>query len=644
MSPPVLATFDVARETRLETDAARTRGLGYALLQREPAREGESGQGQWRLVEAGSRFVTDTESRYATIELELLAAKWAMRKCRLYLLGLPHFTLVTDHQALKTVLDKKSLDVVENPRLQRMKAELTPYLFTTEWAKGKTHRVPDALSRYPIDDPAPEDEDDAAEMYGSIAAVVAAAMEVLERPGPDAEAGDAGTCLPSDDAMVDRVRKAGDSDPVYVALRQVILGQGPFPAEFRKAQGELWVDDGLVLYGRRIVVPAGERKNVVKQLHAAHLGEDRTLRRARQAVYWPGLTSDVKGHVRGCGPCQELRPSLPAQELLRDPPATFAFQEVAADYGEARGRHTLILVDRWSGFPAAYPVPGNPTSAKTIAALLQHFAVFGAPLRFFSDGALIFTSEEFAAFLEEWGIRHRVSSAEYPQSNGLAEVTVKTVKHLLWKTGGTTSTPEFLEGLLAYRVTPRDGGRSPSEMFSARPCVPRSRCSRQRGYSRRPPWRSTWQRPRRWPRRSRHKSMTARWYCRRYSLASGSESRARQTRDGGRQVSSCEKARIGTIGYRWTRVVECCATGARLGLFTRRSTRRLLREMGRWRPKRLSRRVVRQETCDVQTLTGSSTVWQRDRAVARRMVVIGVAVLGGVGLPGELVRVAFEEA
>ncbi|KAK4322626.1 hypothetical protein Pmani_006603 [Petrolisthes manimaculis] len=45
----------------------------------------DHGQGQMRLVQCGSRFLTDAETRYATIELEMLAVTWAMSKCRLYL-------------------------------------------------------------------------------------------------------------------------------------------------------------------------------------------------------------------------------------------------------------------------------------------------------------------------------------------------------------------------------------------------------------------------------------------------------------------------------------------------------------------------------------------------------------------------------
>ena len=128
VSPPILTTYDPQLETTLHTDASRTKGLGYVLMQKHP--EGN------KLVECGSRFVTDTESRYAMVELELQAVVWAIKRCKLYLQGLPHFNLIVDHQPLVTILDKYTLDAVDNRRLQNMKSKLTLYNFTTTWQKG----------------------------------------------------------------------------------------------------------------------------------------------------------------------------------------------------------------------------------------------------------------------------------------------------------------------------------------------------------------------------------------------------------------------------------------------------------------------------------------------------------------------------
>ena len=97
-SPPVLANFDPALPTILLMDASRLHGIGYALLQ-------EHGGGQLQLVQCGSRFLTDTEACYATIELELLAVTWAASKCKFYLTGLQNFELVTDHRPLIPIIN-----------------------------------------------------------------------------------------------------------------------------------------------------------------------------------------------------------------------------------------------------------------------------------------------------------------------------------------------------------------------------------------------------------------------------------------------------------------------------------------------------------------------------------------------------------
>jgi hypothetical protein len=91
------------------------------------------------------------------VELELLAVVWATKKCHLYLVGLPKFTLVVDHQPLVTILDRYTLDCVENPRLQRLKEKLQRYVFQNVWRRGKDHAIPDALSRAPVADPMPDD-------------------------------------------------------------------------------------------------------------------------------------------------------------------------------------------------------------------------------------------------------------------------------------------------------------------------------------------------------------------------------------------------------------------------------------------------------------------------------------------------------
>ena len=142
--PPVLSFFNLNHPTRLSTDASR-QGLGFILQQQS--------NNKWTLIQAGSRFLTDTESRYAVIELEMLAVAWAIQKCKLFLSGLQHFCLLTDHNPLVPILNSRRLDEIENPRLQRLKSRLMSYNFTAKWIKGSVNDGPDALSRNPVSNP-----------------------------------------------------------------------------------------------------------------------------------------------------------------------------------------------------------------------------------------------------------------------------------------------------------------------------------------------------------------------------------------------------------------------------------------------------------------------------------------------------------
>ena len=143
-TPPLLSFFDINRPTRLCTDASR-QGLGFILQQKMADK--------WTLIQAGSRFLSDAETRYAVIELEMLAVSWAILKCRFFLAGLQHFVLVTDHNPLLAILNTCRLDEIENPRLQCLKSHIMGYNFTAQWTKGSNHHATDALSQHPTKDP-----------------------------------------------------------------------------------------------------------------------------------------------------------------------------------------------------------------------------------------------------------------------------------------------------------------------------------------------------------------------------------------------------------------------------------------------------------------------------------------------------------
>ena len=94
-SSPVLSLYDPTLPTKVTADSS-SYGLGAVLTQQQP-------DGRWSPVAYASRSLTPTESHYAQIEKEALAATWASSKFQDYLIGIT-FTLETDHKPLVPLL------------------------------------------------------------------------------------------------------------------------------------------------------------------------------------------------------------------------------------------------------------------------------------------------------------------------------------------------------------------------------------------------------------------------------------------------------------------------------------------------------------------------------------------------------------
>ena len=448
--PPVLAHFDPSLKVILQTDASRLYGVGYALLQ-------EHQDGTLRLIQCGSRFLADEESRYSTIELEMVAAVWGMIKCKYYLLGLPHFTIVIDHRPLVPILNTYTLDAIENPRLQRLKEKIAGYVYTSVWRKGRDHVLPDALSRAPVDQPTQEDIALSTETRAYVRGVV------TQRAG---------------DMTLDELRVDARQDPTYIKLLGYVTKGFPTDRNdiepellpYWKQRDDMYHDEELVLIGPRVVVPSAQRRKVLARLHDAHCGVEATKRRARQTVWWPSINSDITSTVKACSPCQTLHPSQQQEPLVTEEAPELPFESVSADFFSTAGKSFLVYVDRLSGWPVVAQCGSDTTTTATIAFFRKFFRDLGVPVRLRSDGGPQFASREFADFLHRWGVRHEMSSPHYPQSNGHAEAAVKAVKYLIMKMAPTgTLNEDFDRGLLELRNTPRHDGRSPAQVLYGRP-------------------------------------------------------------------------------------------------------------------------------------------------------------------------------
>ena len=61
----------------------------------------------WRIVLAGSRFLSAAEKNYVAVEGEALAIAWSLEQTKYFTMGCPDLVVVTDHKPLVRLLGQR---------------------------------------------------------------------------------------------------------------------------------------------------------------------------------------------------------------------------------------------------------------------------------------------------------------------------------------------------------------------------------------------------------------------------------------------------------------------------------------------------------------------------------------------------------
>ena len=455
-------TFVRERPTCLITDWSKT-GIGFHLTQKhcncpQPSKP-DCGKEHWKLIFAGSRFTKDSESRYAPIEGEALAVAFGLKRCRMFVMGAPHLTVVVDHKPLVNIFNDRELSTIENPRVRNFKEKTLMYNFDIIHFPGKSKvmKISDIASRNPVK----PDDDESSEI---------AAVMFANAQGDGVK-----------NVSWETVKNHAIFDEECSLLAEFIANGFPkskdeLPIEIRSywsMKDDLYLIQGVPFKGKKMLIPASLRQTVLEGLHAAHQGVSSMLANARERFFWPGLDAAVRVLRDQCRQCNEQAPSQRKEPTISTDPPEYPFQQVAIDLFKLSGFGYIIYVDAYSGWIEVATV--NYSTFEYIKkVLLMYFSIFGVPQELASDGGPPFDSFEYRDFLTTWNIHRRLSSAYYPQSNGRAEVGVKTAKRILLgnvdpKTGRLDN-EKAVKALLTHRNTPcQQTGTSPAIALFGRP-------------------------------------------------------------------------------------------------------------------------------------------------------------------------------
>ena len=141
------------------------------------------------------------------------------------------------------------------------------------------------------------------------------------------------------------------------------------------------------------------------------------------------------------------------------------WQKLGTDIFELNSRVYLIVVDYYSKYPELSLLT-DKSSQSVITSMKSVFARHGIPDQVIADN-LPFASRQCLQFVRDWGFQITTSSPHYPQSSGMSERAIQTVKNLLRKAGDEGKDPYI--SLLEYRNTPVSGMQeSPAQLLMSR--------------------------------------------------------------------------------------------------------------------------------------------------------------------------------
>ena len=278
--------------------------------------------------------------------------------------------------------------------------------------------------------------------------------------------------------FLDEIRKHTAEDPLMQKLAKAITIHKWFYLEenlkpFKIVKDQLTIEDGIILRGDRLVVPAQLQKKAIKNAHRSHQGIMKTTSLLRETLWFPGISRQAEDAVENGLPCQSATHGGTLHEPLKMSPLPDGpWQEISIDFCGPfpTGEYLLVAVDDYSRFPEVKIM--HSTSIQTVIPRLEAMiARHDIPVKARTDNGPPFNGELFDRWCRTIGMIHRKIPPLWPKANGEAERFIRTLEkaartamicHGSWK-------QEIYQFLRHYRATPHTTtAKSPAELLYGR--------------------------------------------------------------------------------------------------------------------------------------------------------------------------------
>ena len=166
--------------------------------------------------------------------------------------------------------------------------------------------------------------------------------------------------------------------------------------------------------------------------------------------------------------------------VSRSQNTSFPWTKIATDIFHFKGDSYLLLVDYTSRYQVIHKLT-SMTAQYLIGPLKIIFSEYGWPDTIVSDNGPCYMAEVLTKTMQEYSVNHITSSPHYPQSNGLVEKFVQTVKNLFYK--AREEGTDLYKALMIYcNMVLRSNLQSPMQILQnrvARSQLPMSNSARR---------------------------------------------------------------------------------------------------------------------------------------------------------------------